>query len=109
MWALEANAIMAVYWFIVLQLQRSEGFTSLIQEIDAARVSWTANNPSDKFDEKIAEFVSETTLPLLDSTIQETLRFCTNVTAVRDIQEPLEFAGFHFEKGERVRIENMFL
>jgi cytochrome P450 len=100
---------MASYWIIALLLQRSEGFTSLVQEIDSARAIWTANNPGFKFDENISEFISESALPLLDSTIQETLRFATNVIAIRDVTAPLEFSGFHFEKGEKVRIEKLFL
>jgi hypothetical protein len=57
-WGLEANAIYAAYWTIVLQIQRPEGLAPLIREVDEARASWT--------------------------------------------EEPLELAGFQFDKGEQI-------
>jgi cytochrome P450 len=100
---------MAIYWVLAYQLQRPEGLDCLVQEIDEVRASWTANNPGAKFEENLYEFVSRSTLPLLVSTIQETLRLTTYVTAIRDVDESCEFGGYLLEKGEQVRMEVNFL
>lgn len=102
LWALEANAVQAAFWVVVLQLQRPEGLAPLRDEVDAARESWTSTHQGGKLNDNIAEFVAEASLPLLVSTIQEALRHCTSVMSIRDVQEPLEFAGYQFEKGEQV-------
>lgn len=102
LWALQANAVMAAFWIVVLQIQRPEGLDPLRNEVDAARTSWVSSHPGEKLEDNIAEFVAEAALPLLTSTIQEALRHCTSVMSIRDVQEPLEFAGYQFDKGEQV-------
>ena len=99
---MEANATYAAYWTIVLQIQRPEGLAPLIKEVDEARASWTASHPNAKFEENIYEFSVEASLPLLVSTIQETLRYSTSVMPVREVEEPLELAGYQFDKGEQI-------
>jgi cytochrome P450 len=99
---LQSNAVWAAYWTIVLQLQRPEGLTPLINEVDRARKSWAANHPKTKFEDNISEFAADESLPLLVSTIQETLRFSTFNQSIRDVQERLELGGYQFDKGERV-------
>jgi cytochrome P450 len=102
LWALQSNTPWAAYWTIVLQLQRPEGLTPLINEVHSARASWVANHPDCKFEENISKFAAGDSLPLLVSTIRETLRFSTFSLSIRVVQEHLNLGGYQFNKGEEI-------
>jgi cytochrome P450 len=102
LWALQSNAVWAAYWTIILQLQRPEGLAPLINEVDHGRASWAADHPDIKFEENISKFAAEEPLPLLASTIQETLRFSTFSLSIRDVKERLELGGYQLDKGEKI-------
>jgi cytochrome P450 len=93
---------MAAFWIVVLQLETPEGLSRLRDEADTAQAAWVANNPDAKLEDNIAEFVAGASLPLMVSTIQESLRYASSAMSIRDVQEPLEFAGYQFDKGEQV-------
>jgi cytochrome P450 len=99
---LQANAIWAAYWIFVFQLQRPEGLTPLINEVDRARESWVAKQPDAKAEDNISDFAADGSFPLLASTIQEALRSSSFVFSIRDVEESLELGGYQLDKGERV-------
>lgn len=102
LWALEANAILAAYWAIALQLQQPQGLTPLISEIDQSIFNWKTEHPNESLDMNLNQWLSDAPLPLLTSTIQEALRLSTSTFSIRRVSFPVNFAGFHFEAGERI-------
>lgn len=97
-----ANAPNAAYWLIVLNLQREDGLQPLTEEIDGGVSSWRQQNPGQKFEDNLYEFVSTAELPLLASTIQETLRYAASVMSIRRVTEPVEFGGYRFDRDDEI-------
>ena len=97
-----ANTPNAGYWLIVLNLQREEGLRPLADETDEAVASWKQKNPGQRIEDYLYEFISTAELPLLTSTIQETLRYTTSVMSIRRVTEPVEFAGYHFDRDDEI-------
>lgn len=108
MWALNANAIWAVYWIIALQLQQPEGLAPLIEEIDACRKAYLAAHPSVtsvlENDDVLYDWLSTTgaTTPLLASTIQEVLRFCSSALSIRLVTCDTTLGGYALHKGQKI-------
>lgn len=50
----------------------------------------------------IVDFINKADLPLLNSTVQETLRFATSVMSIRAVVETTELGGFTFDRGDEV-------
>jgi cytochrome P450 len=96
------NAPNAGYWLIALNLQREEGLQPLTDEIDEAVVSWKQQNPDQNIEDHLYEFISTAKLPLLTSTIQETLRYTTSVTPFRRVIEPMELGGYQFDRDDEI-------
>jgi len=99
---LMTNAPNAAYWLIVLNLQRGDGLQPLTDEIDEAVASWKQQNPGQKIEDHLYEFISTTELPLLASTIQETLRYAMSTLSIRCVTEPVELGGYHFDSGDQI-------
>ena len=97
-----ANTPNAGYWLIVLNLQREEGLQPLADETDKAVRSWKQQNPGQKIEDHLYEFISTAELPLLTSTIRETLRYATSVMSIRRVTEPVEFAGYRFDRDDEI-------
>jgi len=100
--ALMANAPQAGYWLIALNLQREDGLLPLAEEIDEAATSWKQQHPGQKIEDHLFEFVSAAELPLLTSTIQETLRYTTSIMPIRYITEPAELGGYRFKSDDEI-------
>ena len=101
-YALMANAPIAGYWLIVLNLQREDGLRPLTNEIDEAIASWKRENPGGEIEDHLYEFVSTAELPLLTSTIQETLRYAASVVSIRCVTEPVELGGYRFDRDDEI-------
>ena len=97
-----ANAPHAGYWLIVLNLQREEGLQPLVDEVDGAATAWKLQNSGQRIEDHLYEFVSTAELPLLTSTIQETLRYAASVMSIRRVTEPAEFGGFRFDRDDEI-------
>jgi len=97
-----ANAPNAGYWLIALNLQREEGLQPLVDETDEAVTSWKQQNPGQKIEDHLYDFISTAELPLLTSTIQETLRYAASVMSIRRVTEPVEFAGHRFDRDDEI-------
>ncbi|EIN05202.1 cytochrome P450 [Punctularia strigosozonata HHB-11173 SS5] len=121
LWALEANAIWAVYWVIALCLQQSHGLEPLVKELQEARAAWSAANPSSPFPSDlldpsaavtITSFIATSSLPLLTSSIYEALRYATSSFSIRRVTRDLVFPtnpeafglerSYSFTEGERI-------
>lgn len=102
MWALQANAVHAAYWVLVLELQKSGNLAALVTEIDNARSEWKTRHSNQEFDAKPYQWTLDASLPLLTSSIQEALRLSTSTFSIRRVHHAVDFAGYHFETGERV-------
>jgi len=100
--ALMANAPNAAYWLIALNLQREGGLQPPADEIDEAVTSWKQQNSGQEIEDRLSEFVSVAELPLLTSTIQETLRYATSVMSIRRVTEPVEFCGYRFDRDDEI-------
>jgi cytochrome P450 len=91
LWAAETNTSWTAYWVIALMLQRPEGLASLHLELEHARAQWSLKHSDTSpvgHADSIHEWIMSSELPLLKSTIEETLRFTTysfsNRTATRE-------------------------
>ena len=73
-------------------------------EIDEAAANWNTANPSLPLDsqQNVVDFVNQVDLPLLSSTIQETLRFSTSSTSIRAVMETTELGGCTFDRGDEI-------
>ena len=93
-----------MYWIIALHLQRPDGLNPLVAEIDEAVTSWNTANPSLPLDshQNVIDFINQVDLPLLNSTIQETLRFTTSVMSIRAVLETAELGGYTFNRGDEI-------
>ena len=103
-WALQANAPVAAYWLLALNIQRPDGLELLTAEVDEAVAGWGTSNPSLPLDsqQNVVDFINQADLPLLNSTIQETLRFATSVMSIRAVMETTELGGYTFNRGDEV-------
>jgi len=97
-----ANSPEASYWLIAINLQREDGLRPLVDEIGEAVTSWKQHNPGQRIENHLHEFASAAELPLLASTIQETLRYVTWALPIRRVTEPVEFGGYRFDKGDEI-------
>jgi len=97
-----ANSPYASYWVIALNLQREGGLQPLVDEIDEAVTSWKQRNPGQRIEDHLYKFVSAAELPLLASTMQETLRYASYGISARRVTEPLEFGGHRFDVGDEI-------
>jgi hypothetical protein len=61
-----------------------------------------ATKPRSKIEDHLYEFVSTAELPLLTSTIQETLRYAASVMSIRRVTEPVEFGGYRFDRDDEI-------
>ena len=93
---------MAGYWLIVLNLQREDGLQLLTDEVDEAVASWKQQNPGKRIEDQLYNFVSAAELPILSSTIQETLRYAASVMSIRRVTEPVELGGYRFDKDDEI-------
>ena len=99
---LMTNSPSAAYWLIVLNLQREDGLQPLTDEIDEAVASWKQQNPGQRIEGHLHEFVSTAELPLLTSTTRETLRYTTSAMSIRCVTEPVKFGDYRFDKGDEI-------
>lgn len=97
-----ANSPIAGYWLIVLNLQRKDGLQPLADEIDQAVTSWRQQNTGRNIEDNLYEFISAAELPLLTSTIQETLRYAASVVSIRRVTEPAELSGYRFDRDDEI-------
>ena len=105
LWALEANAIWADYWVIVLVLQTTGSLKPLYAEVDTVRSEWEKSHPETPLDGSTwPQFIKDSSdkLPLITSSIQEALRFCTSTFSIRTVSEPTEFGGYQFQAGDQL-------
>jgi cytochrome P450 len=94
----------------VLQLQRPEGLAPLIAEVDASRTAFAATRDSsaapllDDHDGLYAWLSSSGAAgtPLLTSTIQEALRFCSSSFSIRLVTRDTSLAGYTLYKDQKV-------
>lgn len=105
LWALEANAIWAVYWTIVYLLQSPHGIAPVVAEIDRARENWISTHPSipltaSTFPQFLEDSMAD--FPLLTSCIHEVLRLTTSTFSIRRVSNQTEFAGFEFKEGDEI-------
>ncbi|KAI8990562.1 cytochrome P450 [Trametes punicea] len=103
-WALQANAVFATYWFVVLSLEKGEGLAPLIEEVDNARRVWQAAHPSEPLGiEFFQDLASDSkSLPLITSAIQETLRYTSNSLPIRRVIRPVQLGGYELREGDEV-------
>jgi cytochrome P450 len=102
LWALQANSTWACFWVIGLMLQQQSGLRPLYEELDASLDMFKATHePSSSF---LSTFILTTPLPLLTSTITETLRFTTSSSSIRRVVDPegAYLAGYTFEKDDEL-------
>ncbi|KAK0489942.1 cytochrome P450 [Armillaria luteobubalina] len=95
LWALEANAIMVAFWVIALSLQQHPaglGLAPLVAEIDKVRPANPENN----------DWIISASMPLLVSTIKETLRMTTSTFSIRRVTKDTVFAGYELKEDTRV-------
>ncbi|KAK0443199.1 cytochrome P450 [Armillaria borealis] len=95
LWALEANAIMVAFWVIVLSLQQHPdglGLAPLVAEIDKVRPANPENN----------DWIISASMPLLVSTIKETLRMTTSTFSIRRVTKDTVLAGYELKEDTRV-------
>ena len=97
-----ANSPLVGYWLIVLNLQREDGLQPLTDEVDEAVTSWKQQNSGKKIEDHLYEFVSAAELPLLSSTLRETLRYAVSVMSIRRVTEPVELGGYRFDKDDEI-------
>ncbi|KAH8101770.1 cytochrome P450 [Cristinia sonorae] len=105
LWAMEANAIWAVYWFIVLLLQHPEDLRRVNAEIDSARDKWTSAHSNSPFNaSSLPQFIADSAdqFPLITSGILETLRLRTSSFSIRRVTTPTEFGGYKFDVDDQL-------
>jgi len=105
LFAIEANALYTIYWFITFCLRTPSNMDSIVHEIDSARDAWVASHPDVPLTATtFAQFMKDSTadFPLLTSGLQETLRLCTSTFSLREVVETTEFAGYQFNAGDLI-------
>ncbi|KAG9001462.1 hypothetical protein FRB90_011603, partial [Tulasnella sp. 427] len=109
-WAANGNMSWAFFWVLALMLHEPHGLTPLYEELDAAVAYWLKSRPgSDLRNASLAEldgFLQNASLPLLTSTISETLRVSVSSTSIRVVVEDGAtingYPQFQFKKGEKI-------
>ena len=92
----------------MLNLQRPEGLEPLVTEVGGAVTSWNTTNPSLPLNshQNVVDFINQADLPLLNSTIQETLRFTTSIMSIimsiRTVVGTTELGGYTLNRGDEV-------
>jgi len=104
-WPMMANVPWGTLWTLLLQLQQPMGAQHLIDELDAAGKTFEAANPnlSGPYYENIVPFLqSNPALPLLNSTLSETLRFVSDAYSLRGVvaEEGAVLGGYEFKLGD---------
>jgi cytochrome P450 len=90
-------------WVLIFQLQRSERLTDLIAELDAAGKKWSTTHKGNYKDHLAAFFQSSPHVPLLTSTISETLRIASDSYSMRGVmKETVELGGYTFKKDDTI-------
>ncbi|TCD68673.1 Cholesterol 7-alpha-monooxygenase [Steccherinum ochraceum] len=100
LWAMQANAIFAAYWFVVLLLQHPEDLQRINAEVLAANAKWKTTHPNTPLSEtNFPQFMTELAdqFPLITSGIMETLRLRTSNFSIRRVTTPTELDGFKFD------------
>jgi cytochrome P450 len=107
---MNTNAIWAAYWILALHLDRPEGFSTLTAEIDASREAYLIAHPSLSKQTLLTDsdaifdwlFNAGPSMPLLTSTIQETLRYATSTASSRMVMEDTMLGGYALRAGQQV-------
>ncbi|KAG9049912.1 Cytochrome P450 7B1 [Tulasnella sp. UAMH 9824] len=103
-WPLMANVPWGTLWVLLNQLQRPEGVQPLIDELNAAGKAWSASHPEfiGPYTLHLTEFFqSNPPLPLLSSTISESLRYATDSYSMRSVvPEEVQLGPYTIKKGE---------
>ncbi|KAG8970372.1 Cholesterol 7-alpha-monooxygenase [Tulasnella sp. 425] len=103
-WPLMANVPWGTLWLLLHQLQRPEGVQPLIDELNAAGKAWSASHPEffGPYTLHLTEFFqSNPPLPLLSSTISESLRYATDSYSMRSVvPEEVQLGPYTVKKGE---------
>lgn len=100
LWAMQANAIWAAYWFVILLLQHPEDLQRVNAEVQAAKAKWRSSHANTPLSEtNFPQFMTELAdqFPLIVSGILETLRLCTSNFSIRRVATPTELGGFKFD------------
>jgi cytochrome P450 len=102
LWALQANSTWACFWVVAFMLQQPHGLKPLYEELNAALETFKSSNTST--DSYLSTFLTTASLPLLTSTITETLRFTTSSASIRRVTQPegASLAGYTFEKDDEL-------
>ncbi|KAG8895432.1 hypothetical protein FRC00_007475 [Tulasnella sp. 408] len=107
-WAANGNMSWGFFWCINLMLHEPRGLAPLYEEVDAARDAWFKARPSadlsgDNLTE-LGEFLSNASLPLITSTVSESLRVSSSSFSIRTVVEDgvaiNGYPQFEFSKGD---------
>ncbi|KDR67461.1 hypothetical protein GALMADRAFT_258407 [Galerina marginata CBS 339.88] len=103
LWALQANSTWACFWVIAFMLQQPSGLDPLYEEIGDALEGFNAKDVEPTSSSLLATILAAP-LPLLTSTITETLRFTTSSSSIRRVvdTEGAYLAGYTFEKDDEL-------
>ncbi|KIO18738.1 hypothetical protein M407DRAFT_246398 [Tulasnella calospora MUT 4182] len=103
-WPMMANVPWGTLWVLLNQLQRPEGVQPLIEELAAAGKAWSASHPEfvGPYTLHLTEFFqSNPSLPLISSTISESLRYATDSYSMRSVvEEEVQLGPYTIKKGE---------
>lgn len=104
-WPLMANVPWGSFWLLIFQLQRSEGLAPIIAELDAAGAAWASTQPDPSvsyLSNLTAFFQSQPHIPLLQSTINEVLRFTSDSYSMRGVvpDEGAVLGGYKLKKND---------
>ncbi|KAG8930944.1 Cholesterol 7-alpha-monooxygenase, partial [Tulasnella sp. 417] len=92
-----------VPWPLILQIQGPEGLAPIIAKLDATGEAWSAAHPefTGPHTDHLPEFFqSQPHIPLLTSTISETLRFTSASYSLRGVLEDTLRSGYTIKKGD---------
>ncbi|KAG8948477.1 Cytochrome P450 7B1 [Tulasnella sp. 424] len=107
-WAANGNMTWGFFWTINLMLHEPQSLAPLYEELDAARDSWLRAHPgADLSGANLAElidFLNNASLPLITSTVSETLRVSSSSFSIRTVVEDGAaingYPQFEFSKGD---------
>ncbi|KAG8915921.1 hypothetical protein FRC01_003468 [Tulasnella sp. 417] len=107
-WAANGNMSWGFFWCINLMLHEPQSLAPLYEELDTARESWLKAHPGadlsgDNLTE-LGEFLSNASLPLISSTVSESLRVSSSSFSIRTVVEDgvtiNGYPQFEFGKGD---------
>ncbi|KAG8856465.1 Cytochrome P450 7B1 [Tulasnella sp. 330] len=106
-WPVMANLPWGSLWTLSMQLQEPNGAKPLIDELDAAGAQYlksTGAAGGRYYDHPLAFLQSSPSLPLLNSTYSETLRYATDSYSIRGVtpEEGTILGGYELKKGDTV-------